>query len=296
MANRDAVAANDDLLDEQPDDALALGHIQGLRPVAKACEKLVQRVRQPQVRGLIGQLRGEGLLLGLQARLALAQLRHAPPQLVQVEQTFLVGREQSLDASLRLQQLAFDPILMALGRIGSACSLEAACELGLDQHRVFEQAYHLVPHRLLQQVKTDGLGRAARLPLVAPCIRTQAAVVVDLARAAARGGAIQRVAAFCAVHQALQHAGFNGAARSQFLVVLQLLLRQFERALVHQCGHGDLDPLVPRRLLLRAWPSPWRVGALAHHAAAATLPRGFLCLAEAGHAAVGRVAQHGPDG
>jgi hypothetical protein len=54
MADRDALAADDDLFDEQPDDALALGHVQGLGAVAQACEELAQGVCQAQVGGLIG--------------------------------------------------------------------------------------------------------------------------------------------------------------------------------------------------------------------------------------------------
>ena len=56
MSNGDAVLADDDLLDEQSDDALAFQHVQILGFVAQALEEFAQRVGQPQVGGLIGQL------------------------------------------------------------------------------------------------------------------------------------------------------------------------------------------------------------------------------------------------
>ena len=56
MSDGDAVVANDDFLDEQPDDALALKHVQSLDLSAQALEEFAQRVSEPQVGGLIGEL------------------------------------------------------------------------------------------------------------------------------------------------------------------------------------------------------------------------------------------------
>ena len=78
MSDGDAVVANDDFLDEQPDDALAFQHVQapGLR--AQALEEFAQCVSEPQVGGLIGKLGTQRLQFCLQPCLALAQLGHAP--------------------------------------------------------------------------------------------------------------------------------------------------------------------------------------------------------------------------
>ncbi len=65
MSDSDAVLADDDLLEEQSDDALAFQHVQILGLVAQALEEFAQRVGQPQVGGLIGQLGTERLEFGL---------------------------------------------------------------------------------------------------------------------------------------------------------------------------------------------------------------------------------------
>lgn len=47
----------------------------------------------------------------------------------------------------------------------------------------------------------------------------------------------------------LQDAGLHSAPWCKLLVVLQSLLSQIKAALIHQRGHGNLDPLVPGRFL-----------------------------------------------
>lgn len=78
MSDGDAVIANDDFLDEQPDDALAFKHVQSLDLRAQTLEEFAQRVSEPQVGGLIGELGTQRFEFRLQPHLALAQLRYAP--------------------------------------------------------------------------------------------------------------------------------------------------------------------------------------------------------------------------
>src|SRR6185436_16097395 len=119
-------------------------------------------------------------------------------------------------------------------------------------------------------------------------------VVVDLARTAARGSPIQRVAAMGAVHQTLQDARLNRAAWGELLVVLQPLLRQIEGSFIHLRGNGNLDPLILGGLLQRTRGAWRRMATNSCRPVVAMLSRGFLGLAEAGHASVRRVAQHRP--
>ena len=56
MSDGDAVVADDDFLDEQSYDALAFQYVQALRLRAQALEEFAQRVSEPQVGGLIGEL------------------------------------------------------------------------------------------------------------------------------------------------------------------------------------------------------------------------------------------------
>src|SRR5450755_227730 len=295
MSDGDAVVVDDDLLDEQSDDALAFEHVQALHLRAQTLEEFAQRVSKSKICGLIDELGTQRFEFCLQPCLALPQLGHSPAQLVQAEEILLVGRQQPLNAPLGLQQLAGGSVLVLLGRMRRARGFDAPGQLRLDQRRIFKQSSDLGPHGLLEQIEPDGRSAAARLALIAPGVRTQASVVVDLARAAARGSPIQRVAATGAVHQALQDARLNRATRGELLVVLESLLRQLESAFVHQCGHGNLDPLILGSVLQRARGASRRMATYPCCTVVAMLSRGLLGLAEAGHASVRRVTQHRPD-
>jgi hypothetical protein len=78
VSDGDAVVADDDFLDEQSDDALAFQHVQTLHLRAQTLEEFTQRVSEPQVGGLIGELGTQRFEFCLQPRLALAQLRYPP--------------------------------------------------------------------------------------------------------------------------------------------------------------------------------------------------------------------------
>ena len=185
--------------------------------------------------------------------------------------------------------------MVLLGRMGRARRFHAPGQFSLDQCGVFKQPSNLGPHGVFQQIEPNRLRAAPRLSLIAPRVRTQASVVVDLARDAVRGSPVQRVAATGAVHQALQDARLDRAAWGELLVVLQPLLRQLEDAFIHQRGYRNLDPLILGSFLQRTWSASWWMDPHTHRSVVAMLSRGLLGLAEAGHAAVCRVAQHRPD-
>lgn len=111
MSDGDAVVADNHFLDEQSDDALAFQNVQALHLCAQARQEFFQRVSEPQIRGLVSELGTQRFEFCLQPRLALPQFGHAPTQLVQAEEVLLVGRQQTLDAPLGLQQLAGNPVL-----------------------------------------------------------------------------------------------------------------------------------------------------------------------------------------
>jgi len=60
MSDSNAVIADDDLLDQQSGDALTFQHIQAPGLVAQTLEELAQRVSEPQVGGLVGELGIQG--------------------------------------------------------------------------------------------------------------------------------------------------------------------------------------------------------------------------------------------
>lgn len=187
MPDGDAVVADHDLLDDQPDDALAGEHVHGLGLGMQTFEEFIQGVGEPQTSTLISQLAIQRRQLRLQPHLALTQRGHAPSQFVQVEQFLLVGSEQPLGTPLNLKQLARRSVLMLLGRMRRARRFQAPGQFGLDQVWVLEQSCDLAPDGVLKQILADRRCTASRLSLVTPGVRPQATVVVDLSRAAARG-------------------------------------------------------------------------------------------------------------
>jgi hypothetical protein len=78
----DAVVVDDDLLDDQPDNALASQDVHVLGLSSQPVEEFVQRVGEPQAGALIGQLVAQRFQFRLQTGLALPQRGHAPAQLV----------------------------------------------------------------------------------------------------------------------------------------------------------------------------------------------------------------------
>src|SRR5271165_315099 len=87
---------------------------------------------------------------------------------------------------------------------------------------------------------------------MAPRVRAEAAVIVDLARRAARRRPRQRVAAFAARDQSLNDAWLDGPAGREALVVGQALRRQSKSFVADDGRNRYLDPLVTRPLVTTA--------------------------------------------
>src|SRR5208283_1492544 len=87
---------------------------------------------------------------------------------------------------------------------------------------------------------------------MAPRVRAEAAIIMDLARGAARRRPRQRVAAFAARDQSLDDAGLDGPAGREALVVDQALRRQSEGLFADDGRNRYLDPLVTRPLVTAA--------------------------------------------
>jgi hypothetical protein len=167
----DAIIVDDDVLDDQPDDALVSQDVQVLGLSSQPLEGFVQRMGELQAGALIGQLVAQGLQFRLQPRLAPAQRGHAPAQLIQIEQFLLVGCQQPLGTPLQLNQLACDPILVSLGQTRGLRRLQAPSQFRLDQHWILEQTRDLAPDDVLEQALTDRARGAPCLSLVAPGVR-----------------------------------------------------------------------------------------------------------------------------
>jgi len=186
MPNGNAVLADDHVLDQQSHDLLPVEDIKrlGLRP--NFCKEFCERVGQPQVSRLVGESAAQRLKFCLQVLFAAAHLRHSKTQLVQAQQVFLIGGEQTLHLLLHPSQFAAQTLLliMVVGARG-ARSVKAPVELRLDERGVFQQTHDLGPHNLLEQVQSNRTLVASRLSAEAPRLGTRAAVVIDRARSAA---------------------------------------------------------------------------------------------------------------
>ncbi len=77
MPDDDRVVADEDVLDDEAHDSLPLEDVERVGGAAQATEEGRERLSKAQERGAIGSLVGDGLQLGAQRLLALAQQRHA---------------------------------------------------------------------------------------------------------------------------------------------------------------------------------------------------------------------------
>ena len=183
MPDSDFVIADEDILDEKPQDALAFRYIEGIGRRAKSSKERGQRFGQTQVGCTIDQLIDDRLQFGIVRLLAPPQLRHALAQLIQRQKAFLVGSEQTIDALADTNELTPESLFASFGRVGLACGCEASIDLTLDEFRIFEQAYDFRPDDLVEKVLAHRSVVANELAKVSVGVGTEATVIIDLARA-----------------------------------------------------------------------------------------------------------------
>ena len=91
MADDDFLLADQHLLDEEPDDALALRNVQGFGRRAQARQEAVQGLRDPEIGLPVLGLIDNGLQFAMQSLLLTAQLGHSGAELVDCDQLLLIG-------------------------------------------------------------------------------------------------------------------------------------------------------------------------------------------------------------
>ena len=213
MADGYTVLVDQNLLDQQAEDLLALGDVESFGRLAQTLQEAGQGFGQPQHRGLLGRPIPQGLQFALQALLALTQAGHAAAQVVERQQVLLVGGQQTLHALADTGQLAIQFGLTTACRAVRPGRVEPAVDLLPDQGGVLQQAQHFGPDQVVQQILADRPVVAGWSGQMAVAVRSQAAVVVDLPRTRPGRGPIQRVAALAARDHALQQGRLDGAAR-----------------------------------------------------------------------------------
>ncbi len=151
MADGDAVVADQNFLDQQPENLPALGDVEGFGRPAQTLQETRQGFGQPQHGGLVGCPIPQRLQFALQALLALAQAGHPAAQVVERQQVFLVGGQQTLHALAQAGHLAIQLGLTTARRAVGSGRVEPAVDFLPDQRGVLQQAPHLGPDQIVQQ-------------------------------------------------------------------------------------------------------------------------------------------------
>ena len=138
MPDDDLVIADEDFLDEKPQDALAFQYVEDPRRRPQSRKERGQRFSKAQVGCAVDRLVDDRLQFGVVGLFAPPQVRHALAQLVQREKAFLIGGEQAIDALADASEIAAESLLTAFGRVGFARGCEPAVEFVLDELGIFE--------------------------------------------------------------------------------------------------------------------------------------------------------------
>jgi hypothetical protein len=140
VADRDGVvvSADEDFADDESQDSLLAGDVELVEAVGETAEEAVDRVGELEVGGGVVQLGVEAVELGLQGGLARAQGGHPVAELIERDQLFLVGLDQSGGGLLGAGEVAFERLAAArCGVLGSERG-EPPVDLGAHQRGVLE--------------------------------------------------------------------------------------------------------------------------------------------------------------
>jgi hypothetical protein len=150
----DLVIADEDFLDEKPQDALAFQYVEGPRRRPQSRKERGQRFSEAQVGCAVDRLVDDRLQFGVVGLFAPPQVRHALAQFVQREKAFLIGGEQAIDALADASEIAAESLLTAFGRVGFSRSCEPSVEFVMDEFGIFEQPHDFRPNNPVQKILT----------------------------------------------------------------------------------------------------------------------------------------------
>ncbi len=167
VADGDLLGADQDVFDEQPQHVLALLGSCGAGRAAQLGEEAFQVVGELEVGVLVGGLGVEGIDLGVQARLACAQVRHPGTQFVDGQELFGECLDHGGDGAGGLGGLEFEAVLLPGDWVAGAGGVQPLADLGADQGRVGEQVRDVVPDDGVEVVGADRL-RTGLLPQTRP--------------------------------------------------------------------------------------------------------------------------------
>src|SRR6266704_3568940 len=226
----DLLGSDEDVLDQEPEDALAFGDAGDGGCAGQLGEEAFEVACELEAGVAVGGLDVDGADLAAQGRLPGAQVRHPGAELVDGDQLLGVGLDHGGDRAGSLGRLEFEAVPLAGDRVGGAGRVQPLADLGPDEGGVGEQAGDVVPHDGVEVVGADRLVAADPPAVVPVVIRSQAPVVADRLVRGPGGGPVIAVPARLACGQALQQGGDPGVARGVPLVVFQPLPGPLKRA------------------------------------------------------------------
>ncbi|MEU1276434.1 hypothetical protein [Streptomyces sp. NPDC005799] len=213
FADRDAVpdgdllGADEDVLDQEPEHALAFGNVGRLRACTELGEEAFQVVGEFEVGVAVGELGCQGVELAAQVGLAGPEVGHAGPQFIDGDQLFLVCLDHAGDGAGGCGQSGLQTGAFASGRVRGAGLLQASVDLGADQSGVGEEAGDVVPDEGVEVVGADRLVGADASAFVAVVVRAQAPVVAVVECRHGRSPRFRRFMTRTQVVQALVSSG-----------------------------------------------------------------------------------------
>jgi hypothetical protein len=191
----DFPGSDEDVLDEEPQDALAFFDSGGGGISAELGEEAFEVAGELEVGVPVGGLGVDGVDLAAEVSFACAQVRDAGAELVDGDQLLGERPDHRSDRCGGLGERGLKPFALAGDRVGGAGGFQPLADLGADQRWVGEQAGDVVPDDGVEVVGADRLVRADPAAFVAVVVGPQAPVVVDLPAGGPGGGAVVAVSA-----------------------------------------------------------------------------------------------------
>jgi hypothetical protein len=173
VADDDLLGADEDVLDDGAQDALAVLDGSGGGAAAEPGEEALEVAGEPEVGVAVGGLGVEGGDLVLQAGLAGAEL-------VDGQELLREGGDHRGDRRAGLREGLLELAALAGDRVRRPRSFQPFADLGADEGGVGEQGGDVVPDDLAGVAGADGLVLADASALVAVVVGAEAPVVVDL--------------------------------------------------------------------------------------------------------------------
>ena len=167
VADGDFLGADEDVLDDGAQDALAVPGGGGGGAGAELSEEALEVVGEFQVGVAVGGLGVEGGDLVLQPGFAGAEVRHAGTELVNGEELLGERGDHRADRRGGLREGLLELAPLAGHRVRCPRPLESLADLGADEGGVGEQAGDVVPDDRIDVVGADGLVGADAAALVA---------------------------------------------------------------------------------------------------------------------------------